>query len=136
MRFSGFTKIEIATTGGSLSSPDVIIEEDHILGDTAFEVEENEDQTDVQGESPHSGQFANVTIQSNDFSARAQLVTFRTSDPEKRVDIRGTFPDGDSITVEGVRAKTMLQPVAGEKGQVNGWVMESRGYTKGVWDFD
>jgi len=139
-KFSGATKIEIQQAGGDFSSPDVVIPERHVRDDTAVEVEENTDQTDPTGNSPHSGQFANVTVHSDDMGARSTLVGYRTGSPETLVDARFHFPDGnggtETITAEKMRAKTMLQPMPSEKGQVNTWVLESTTYVTGVVGFD
>jgi hypothetical protein len=139
-KFTGAEKIEIQQAGGDFSSPDATIEEPDIHGDTALEVEENTDQTDPSGNSPYSGQFANVTIQSSDFGALTTLQGFRTATPETLIDVRFHLPDGadgtEPITVEGIRAKTMLQPVVAEHGQVNAWSLESRGFTPDPVHFD
>ena len=137
-KFSGAKWISIYLSGED--SAEVVIRDENLMGDTAIEVEENTDQTDPSGNSPHSGQFANVTIHSDDFAARSRLVNLRTSTPEQKIDARFFFADGhggtETITARDMRAKTMLQAVPGEKGQVNTWVLESRAYVTGVVGFD
>lgn len=139
-KFSGAQAIVIFEADSDQSNRVTTFSEEHVMGDTAIEVEENTDQTDPSGNSPHSGQFANVTVHSNDMNAWSDLVSLRTGTPEQLIDVRFYFPDGsggsETITVEHIRAKTKLQPVAGEKGQVNTWVLESRGYVTGVVGFD
>lgn len=134
---SGFIKVEAVETGGDLANPAVTIEEEDLVTDNSqLEVEENEDQTDPSGESPHSGQFGNLTIESHDFSARGALVNFRTADPEQLIDVRVTTAGGQTLTCERVRAKTSLGSLVSEKGQTNTWQLMSRAWVPGVIDFD
>ena len=134
-KISGFTKIEIAEAGSAFAAPEVI-DEENIMDGTQVEVEENEDQTDPTGESPHTGQFANVTIETDDWSIKAAIDAFRTADAEKRVDVRVTLVDGTTtITLEGGRAKTHVD-VKSDAGQANTWIMESRMFTTDQVDFD
>lgn len=136
---SGAEKIEFDVAGNAFAAPTTILKK-NLHSDTNLEVEENEDDTDPDGNSPHSGQTAVVTIASWDFGARATLVGYRTAASEDLIDVKFYFPNGDgtynTVTVLGIRAKTSLDTKPGESGRVNVWMLESRGFTTGVVDFD
>ncbi len=139
-KLSGANKIVFQDAGGDWTAPIATIDEPTIHGETSIEIEENSDTTDPTGNSPHSGQFAVVKVQSSDFAVRATLKGKRTANPEVLVDVRFFLKDPAgadvTITAQKIRAKTMLQAIVAEMGQINGWALESRAFVTDVFDFD
>lgn len=137
-KWSGFTQIDIAEAGTSFASPTTIAEKDIITENSSAEPEENEDQTDPTGNSPWTGQFMVVSLESEDFTALTAIRGFRTASPEKLIDIKLYKPNGaggtETMVINDCRAKTR-EVSSSEKGQANTWILETRGYSTSHFSF-